>query len=105
MTDGTHDILSAFYTRPPSAPTVPSPSAARSVTPRQREKFFRRATKNDALEPSPRQNLLNVLGAILATACGTYMVLIADFGQSGAVNCFTDLRYYVWGPEGPPKLF
>ncbi|EST07469.1 BolA protein [Kalmanozyma brasiliensis GHG001] len=103
-TDNTNDILSAFYTRPPSNPTIPVPR--RSVSPQQREKFFRRATKDDALEPSPRQNLLNVLGGVLATACAGYMVFFADFGQpEGVENCFTGLRRVVWGEEGAPKLF
>lgn len=84
--------------------TIPTPLTP--VSRAAREKFFRRATKHEALEPSYRQNLLNVLGGVLATVCGTYMVLFADFGQpEGAENCFTDLRRAVWGPEGPPKLF
>lgn len=60
----------------------------------------------DSLEPSPRQNLLNVLGGVLAAVSGTYMVLFADFGMpEGAENCFTEVRRLVWGPAGPPKLF
>ncbi|SAM79761.1 uncharacterized protein UBRO_02211 [Ustilago bromivora] len=103
-TQTTDDILSAFYTRPPTTATIPTPRTP--VSRAAREKFFRRATKHEALEPSYRQNLLNVLGGVLATVCGTYMVLFADFGQpEGAENCFTDLRRAVWGPEGPPKLF
>ena len=105
-TSSTDDILSAFYTRPPSTPNVPSAAAARRVTPHQREKFFRRVTKDEAVEPSPRQNLLNVLGGVLASVCATYMVLFADFGQpEGTENCFTAVREVVWGKEGPPKLF
>lgn len=99
------DILSAFYTRPPTAPSIPSPLRA-AATPQQRAKFFRRVTKHDALEPSLHQNRLNVLGGVLATLCAGYMVLLADFGQPvGSVNCFTDLRRWVWGEQGPPKLF
>ncbi|SPO43903.1 uncharacterized protein PSANT_01588 [Moesziomyces antarcticus] len=97
----TGDILSAFYTPPPKRANV---SSARA-TPSQQAKFFRRVTKHDALEPSQRQNQLNLIGGILAGAAATYMVLFADFGQAGATNCFTDLRLLVWGPEGPPKLF
>lgn len=98
------DILSAFYTRPPTTPAIPP--TMRKVTPRQREKFFRRVTKDDALEPSLQQNRLNVLGGVLATLCAGYMVLLADFGQpEGSRNCFTDLRSWVWGEQGPPKLF
>lgn len=105
-TSSTDDILAAFYTRPPTTPNVPSAAAARRVTPDQREKFFRRVTKEEAVEPSPRQNLLNVLGGVLASVCATYMVLFADFGQpQGTENCFTGVREVVWGKEGPPKLF
>ena len=93
------DLLSAFYTRPPTQSTI-----QRGASAEQRAKFFRRVTKDDALEPSHRQNLLTVLGALLATGCGTYMVLFADFGQAGATNCFTDLRSLIWGPQGPPSL-
>ncbi|CDR87147.1 uncharacterized protein SPSC_00273 [Sporisorium scitamineum] len=105
-TSSTDDILSALYTRPPSSPNVPSAAAARRVTPGQREKFFRRVTRDEAVEPSPRQNLLNVVGGVLASVCATYMVLFADFGQpEGTENCFTAVREVVWGKEGPPKLF
>ncbi|SPO22946.1 uncharacterized protein UTRI_01624 [Ustilago trichophora] len=106
MNRSSTNILSAFYTRPPTKPTVPSPTVNKSITPQQRQKFFRRATKNNSLEPNHRQNLLNLLGAFLATVCGTYMVLFADFGQPQATkNCFTDLRRSVWGNQGPPNLF
>lgn len=102
-TQATDDILSAFYTRPPTTPTI-APNA-RSVTRHQREKFFRRVTRDEAVEPSAQQNRLNVLGGILATACAAYMVLVADFGQpEGSTNCFTDLRKWVWGEQGPPQL-
>ncbi|SJX61568.1 uncharacterized protein SRS1_12571 [Sporisorium reilianum f. sp. reilianum] len=102
----TDDILSAFYTRPPTTANVPTGAAARGVTPRQREKFFRRVTKDEAVEPSARQNGLTVLGGVLAGVCATYMVLFADFGQpAGTENCFTGVREVVWGKEGPPKLF
>ncbi len=63
-------------------------------------------TKHDALEPNARQNVLNVLGGVLARRCAGYMVLFADFGQpEGVENCFTDVRRLVWGERGPPKLF
>lgn len=102
------NILEAFYTRPPAP--VPAVRTARRpdataapITHRERDKFFRRVTKNENVLPSTRQNLLNILGAVLAAASATYMVLFADFNGHATgprhENCFTPIRRYVFGPD------